>query len=173
MTIETLAKEFEHEVGTTRNHLERLPADKLDWRPHRKSFTVRGLASHIVECVGWADAVLGRAEVDVNPATFKSFEAGSTADLLSAFDGKVADGKRVLAAATEADLLQPWRLRIAGRVRIERPKSNRVPGLLPEPPDSSPGPALRVPAPARRSVARLVWSDRRQSILTPASPMRG
>jgi len=92
MTIETLAKEFEHEVGTTRNHLERLPADKLDWRPHRKSFTVRGLASHIVECVGWADAVLGRAEVDINPATYKSFEAGSTADLLSAFDGKVAEG---------------------------------------------------------------------------------
>lgn len=123
MTIETLAKEFEHEVGTTRNHLERLPGDKLDWRPHRKSFTVRGLASHIVECVGWADAVLGKDEVDINPATHKAFEAGSIADLLTAFDGKVADGKRVLAAATDADLLQPWRLKIAGRVRFERPKS--------------------------------------------------
>jgi uncharacterized damage-inducible protein DinB len=120
--IESLTREFEHEATTSRKHLERLPADQLDWRPHHKSFTARALASHIVECVGWADAVLGKTEVDINPATHKSFEAESTADLLSAYDGKVADGRRVLAAATEADLLQPWRLRIAGRVRFERPR---------------------------------------------------
>jgi uncharacterized damage-inducible protein DinB len=122
-TIESLTKEFEHEVRTTRKHLERLPEDKLDWRPHQKSFTARGLASHIVECVGWAHSVLGQPEVDINPATHKSFEADSTADLLSTFDGKVTDGRRLLAAATDGDLEQPWRLKIAGRVRFERPRS--------------------------------------------------
>src|SRR4029453_16094378 len=72
--IESLTNEFEHEVNTTRRHVERLPAEKLDWRPHQKSYTARALASHIVECVGWADGVLGKAEVDINPPTHKRFE---------------------------------------------------------------------------------------------------
>ena len=120
--IESVTNEFEHEVKTTRRHLERLPSAKLDWRPHPKSYTARALASHIVECVGWAEGVLGKFEVDINPATHQSFEARSSEDLLSAYDDRVADGKRVLARATEADLLQPWRLKIAGRVRFERPR---------------------------------------------------
>lgn len=45
---EILSHEFAHEAKTTRRMLERLPADKLDWRPHAKSFTAIGLASHIV-----------------------------------------------------------------------------------------------------------------------------
>lgn len=47
--IESLTKEFVHEAKTTRRHLERLPGDKLDWRPHEKSRTLGGLAAHIVE----------------------------------------------------------------------------------------------------------------------------
>lgn len=31
---EILGTEFRHEAKTTRRMLERLPADKLDWRPH-------------------------------------------------------------------------------------------------------------------------------------------
>ena len=51
MTIDSLAMEFEREARTTRRLLERLPGDQLDWRPHEKSFTARGLASHVVDCV--------------------------------------------------------------------------------------------------------------------------
>ena len=154
MTIETLAKEFEHEVGTTRNHLERLPGDKLDWRPHRKSFTVRGLASHIVECVGWADAVLGKAEVDINPATHKAFEAGCDRRFVDRFRRQ---GRR-------------WETRAGGRHRgrlaaamatedsrpgaVRKAEVDRVSRLLPEPPDSPPRtrmqrvpPAVYVPVP--------------------------
>ena len=32
--IDLLIDEFAHETRTTRPHLERLPNDKLDWRPH-------------------------------------------------------------------------------------------------------------------------------------------
>ena len=46
--IGPLITEFESEARTTRKHLARLPNDKLDWRPHEKSFTAGGLASHIL-----------------------------------------------------------------------------------------------------------------------------
>ena len=120
--IESIALEFDHEAQTTRRQLERLPDDKLDWRPHEKSFTARGLASHIVECVGWASVIFGMDEFDIDPATYQSYQAASVADLLKTFDEKVADGTRVLARATDTDLQQLWRLKIKGRVRFEKPR---------------------------------------------------
>jgi len=46
--IDSLKAEFDHEAQTTRKHLERLPEDKLDWRPHERSFTAVALASRSV-----------------------------------------------------------------------------------------------------------------------------
>jgi len=120
--IDSLIAEFEHEAQTTRKHLERLPADKLEWRPHQKSFTAAGLASHITEMVGWTDAILNQEEIDFDPATYKPYVAGSVADLLKTFDDNVAKGRQALAGATDDTLQQPWRLKIKGRVQFERPK---------------------------------------------------
>jgi uncharacterized damage-inducible protein DinB len=52
MTIaDGLRLEFEGETRATRRYLERLPGDKLTWRPHAKSFT--------------ADALLAAFDADV------------------------------------------------------------------------------------------------------------
>jgi len=120
--IDLLIAEFEHEVRTTRPHLERLPGDQLDWRPHKKSFTAGGLASHIVDCVGWTESIFGADEFAIDPAAFKPYDATSVADLLQTFDDKVAAGSRVLSSAADADLMRPWRLKVMGRVRFEKPK---------------------------------------------------
>src|SRR5687768_3302061 len=121
--IESLMTEFEHEAATTRKHLERLPADKLDWRPHEKSFTARQLASHIVECAGWADAIFSKDEFDIDPRMYKSYEATSVADLLKTFDETVARSSRALAGATDTTLTTPWRFKIMGKTRFERPRA--------------------------------------------------
>ena len=82
--IESLRDEFEHETATTRRHLERVPDDRLDWRPHAKSYTARGLASHLVECVAWTTRIFGGDEFDIDPAAYEAFSATSVADLLRA-----------------------------------------------------------------------------------------
>src|SRR4030095_14109073 len=118
--IDSLIRELEHEAQTTRNHLERLPDDNLDWRPHQKSFTAAGLASHIAESVGWAAPIFTQNEVKYDPATYKPYIATSTADLLKTFDDNVAKGKQALAGATEESLERPWSLKISGRVLFEK-----------------------------------------------------
>ncbi len=123
-TIDSLVAEFEHETETTRKHLERLPGDKLEWRPHAKSFTARGLASHIVECVGWSESIFTGDEFNFDPAVYKPFEAASVADLLKAFDGRVEVGRQALARTADAALKEPWRLKIMGRVRFEKSKAD-------------------------------------------------
>ena len=42
--IQGLLAEFENEAKTTRRVLERVPNDKLTWRPHPKSMMRRGAA---------------------------------------------------------------------------------------------------------------------------------
>src|SRR5947207_10001635 len=42
---DTLLSEFDHEMGTTRRLLERLPDGELVWKPHEKSMTIGGLAT--------------------------------------------------------------------------------------------------------------------------------
>ena len=121
--IDSLILEFEHEAQTTRKHLERMPADKLEWQPHEKSFTAAGLASHIVECISWTDAIFNLDEFGFDPATYKPYQATSVADLLETFESNVRKGKQALTEASEATLEQPWRLKVAGRLLFERPRA--------------------------------------------------
>lgn len=44
-----LLAEFEAELKTTRKFLERLPPDRLGWRPHEKSMTAGQLGLHIAQ----------------------------------------------------------------------------------------------------------------------------
>ena len=44
MIKEGLVAEYDHEMGTTRKLLERLPEAQLSWKPHEKSMSLGGLA---------------------------------------------------------------------------------------------------------------------------------
>lgn len=123
-TIDWLTSQFNYETRTTRNHLERVPEDKFDWRPHEKSYTAGALAAHIVECVGWTTDIFTKNEVDINPTTYKPLAVASTAELLAAFDSAVANGKGLLAEVDEEAIMQPWSLKVMGRTLFERPRAD-------------------------------------------------
>lgn len=117
-----LATQFDQETKTTRRHLERLPNDKLDWRPHEKSYTAGALASHIVECIAWTNDIFTKNEVNFDPTTYKPYIAASTGELLEAFEKAVAEGKRVLAGVDDEAAMQMWSLKIGGHALFERPR---------------------------------------------------
>ena len=45
--------EFDAEMAATRRLLERVPADRRDWRPHPKSRSLGELATHVTELPRW------------------------------------------------------------------------------------------------------------------------
>ena len=53
-----ILQEFEQECKTTRRVLERVPSDKLTWKPHAKSMSLGQLALHVAMApafiTGWA-----------------------------------------------------------------------------------------------------------------------
>jgi uncharacterized damage-inducible protein DinB len=68
---QSLLAEFEQELGTTRKFLERVPEERLAWRPHEKSMTVGQLALHIAQT---PEGVLRLSEPD--EAAPPDFSAG-------------------------------------------------------------------------------------------------
>ena len=104
-----MIQEFEQEAATTRRVLERVPADKLGWKPHDKSMSLGKLAMHIAGGPGF---ISSWALNDSFTMTGQSEpEAKSTADILAAHDASVAQTKANLAKVGDAGLGQTWSLK--------------------------------------------------------------
>jgi DinB family len=50
--IEAMLQELEQEAQTTRRVLERVPNDRLAWKPHDKSMSLGQLAMHVASVPG-------------------------------------------------------------------------------------------------------------------------
>ena len=66
-TTELLMKELVLESLYTRRHLERVPMDRLDFKPHEKSMTLGWLATFTAILPSWGTLTLARNEFDVAP----------------------------------------------------------------------------------------------------------
>lgn len=128
-TTELLA-EFSREASVTRRHLARIPDHRLDWRPHPKSYSAGELASHLLECVRWAGVIFGADEYDFDPAAYRPHRAATIAGLLDDFDREVAAGETALRAASTAASRsaadEPWRMKVRGRIRLERSRADAL-----------------------------------------------
>ena len=50
---ESFLRELENEAATTRRVLERVPEDRLTWKPHPKSMSIGTLALHVAMAPGY------------------------------------------------------------------------------------------------------------------------
>ena len=88
---DALLADYDHEMGTTRKLLERLPDDRLSWKPHAKSMSLGGLATHLSNIPQWAGTILNEPFFDLANPLPNQAEPTSRAGILSSFDA--ATGK--------------------------------------------------------------------------------
>jgi len=119
---EPIAAELRREAATTRRMLERVPQDKLAWRPHEKSMTLGRLAGHIAELPSLVVATLTQDEVDFAAGKFQPFAASNVSELLEKFDKNVAEAAEALKDQPDEHLLKTWRLRSGEQVFFELPR---------------------------------------------------
>jgi uncharacterized damage-inducible protein DinB len=127
--IDPILMELEQESATTRRLLERVPAEKMDWRPHPKARTLGELVNHIA-------AVQRRIPVAIQTPTYDLGARGAdpvqtgTAELVAAFDENVAEARRLLDGMTDADLMSVWEGQVGGRTVFSAPKIGVLRGIL-------------------------------------------
>ena len=127
MTIsEMLLPEFDQEMASTRKTLERVPEDKLDWKPHEKSMPLGRLAGHLAELCGWTAATLTQDRFDFQPPgapPYQPFVPKSRKELLDAFDKGAKEARTAIAESSDEHLMKNWSLLSGGKTLMTMPRT--------------------------------------------------
>ncbi len=107
--IDGLLQELEQEAETTRRVLERVPDDRLGWRPHPKARTLGELALHVAIVPG-AVAELVASPSPAQVPQFVDPAPKSASELIPALDQSIGKAKNALGSMDDAALLATWRM---------------------------------------------------------------
>ena len=118
---ESLLAEFEAQAPVTRRFLERLPEDKLTWKPHEKSMTAGQLALHIATTPSGVLQLVQENPKQVR-SEFSFPQPASRDEILSAFDASIATVREKLPAFDNAAMRETWRLVAGGKELFSQPR---------------------------------------------------
>jgi hypothetical protein len=120
-----LLPELDLEAAYTRKHLERVPMDKLEFKPHEKSMPLGWLVTFIAVLPTWGTFALTTDSFDVAPDGVPVPQqpvVTSQRELLQMFDKNIADVRAALGAASDEYLQKPWSLLAAGSTVFTQPR---------------------------------------------------
>ena len=131
MSIAAILGELENESATTRRVLERVPGDKLQWKPHPKSMSLGELALHVASSPGYiAENWACQDSVDFGKGGGKTPEPASTQEILAAHDASVTKAKNALAKIGDAGLGQQWTATMNGATVFNMPKGALIRAIV-------------------------------------------
>jgi uncharacterized damage-inducible protein DinB len=119
----TFINEIKHESAGTRKLLERVPMDKLTWKPHDKSSTLMSLARHVANLNSFVTRTLSSDEWDVTAPAPPPQEIRTNDDLVSLLDTRVKEAIAALEGAKPEAFAQMWTMRAGDKVYFTIPKS--------------------------------------------------
>ena len=106
MTIaESFLSEFDSEMAATRQLLERVPADRLGWKPHAKSRSLGELATHVTELPRWGIRFEGET---FRVGSERAPEMKTASDFLRRFDENVAAARTGIVRTSDARMQQEF-----------------------------------------------------------------
>jgi DinB family len=110
---ELLVTEWNQEGANTRKALERVPADKWDWKPHPKSGTPH-----------FAVTTIKTSDFEIEGSERPKVDGHSR--LLPVFDEQLKKGRDAVASVTDEQLREIWTLKWKGNVLFSMPKYNVI-----------------------------------------------
>lgn len=119
-TIEALLTEFQEEMPAVRRILDRVPTEKISWRPHPKSRTLGELALHVANLPGIAEKIITLDEF--TPGGGPPTIVTSREQVLAAFEKSAAAGEQALRGLTDERAAGDWRLVFQGKEILRRPR---------------------------------------------------
>lgn len=124
MTIgQMLAAELKQEAGSIRKMLERLPAEKMSWKPHEKSMSLERLAGHVVEMMLWTNVTINADELDFEKMEYNPKTYTEASELVADFDKNLADTLEILNNAPNENMGNNWSLRKGEQIYFTMPKA--------------------------------------------------
>jgi uncharacterized damage-inducible protein DinB len=129
---QSLAGELDQESAGTRKTLERVPDGKFAFKPHEKSLTLGGLASHVAGIAEWGAMICKTDFLDLAAPEHQNQapELTTAQELVKAFDKNAAAFRAALAETSDEQLMQPWTLRMGEKVILTLPRVAVLRGMV-------------------------------------------
>jgi uncharacterized damage-inducible protein DinB len=112
--VEPILREFKAETPAIRRILERVPTDKLTWKPHEKSRTLGQLAIHVANLPGMAAKITDADEYSPNIGGPPS-QINSADQIRAAFEKNAAIFEERVGNLTDESAQKTWRLVIGDK----------------------------------------------------------
>jgi uncharacterized damage-inducible protein DinB len=125
MTIaELLLCDFDAEVANTRRVLERIPDDKLTWKPHDKSMAIGNMAFHVATLPGFGLSILGEENLDLatKMSTFPKYAGEGSQALLGTYDHLAATLRERLSSLDDNFLQANWIMTFGAHTVADAPR---------------------------------------------------
>jgi uncharacterized damage-inducible protein DinB len=128
--LEPILSEFREEAGITGRVLERVPGDRLSWKPHAKSMSLGQLAKHVAEVPGLVARIVQQDEFDASQANFIPTPPKDTQEIQAVFQQSIQSVENYLQALSEDEARRPWRVTAGGKHIISRPRIEIIRSLM-------------------------------------------
>jgi len=120
--LQLMIREFREESAATKRILERVPADKLTWKPHPKSMSLGQLTLHIGRIPNRITGLVQADHFDVSQANFNPPDPTSLEEVHAAFAESVRTAEAYLANLTEESASENWRLMVGPKEAFAKPR---------------------------------------------------
>src|ERR1700730_10044347 len=120
---ESMLAEFEAQAPITRKFLERLPEDRLTWKPHKKSMPAGQLAYHLASVPGGIVRFVQNNPAQA-PESFKFPQPSSREEILKTYDESIATVLSLLPNFDDAAMNETWRMVAEGREVMAQPRAS-------------------------------------------------
>jgi uncharacterized damage-inducible protein DinB len=105
-----ILSEFHEELNATRRILDRVPADKLTWKPHEKSMSLGQLAMHIATVPGGIVFITSEDSFDVLKGNFTPPLPKDAAEIHAALDDSIRKVEEALKEGSDGTARASWHL---------------------------------------------------------------
>jgi uncharacterized damage-inducible protein DinB len=124
--VDIILMELEEEAKRTQRVLERIPEDKLTWKPHPKSFSLGQLAMHIAGQGSLAQIAIKEVhEIPVQTLQAPP-EPKNRKEILDTFARGTASAKEILATLDDATLASTWTGQVNGKTILSLPRAGFI-----------------------------------------------
>src|SRR5262249_9742889 len=126
---DSIVMELEMEAKTTRRVLERIPEDKLAWKPHDTSMTLGQLASHIAGVQGFLATATSVDTFDFASAG-RPPVANSRQEILDSHTKGTEKAKELISKMYDAHLMGIWTATMGGKTLMAIPRIGAIRALV-------------------------------------------
>ena len=118
--VDSILMEIEQEAKTTQRVLDRIPEDKLAWKPHAKSYSLGQLGLHIARMQGALAEAASKDTHEIGNIT--EAQPASRKQILDTFAQSTSKAAQILAQMDDARLMAAWTLTENGKVVLSMPR---------------------------------------------------